>query len=149
MLTSGDGGNFEEAAAWHKNTRPEPSFEETFMFASSVEAKAVTLLMRGPKPWGYFGISNIAALSGPYSFMLVSGKAGAQEQCMVSGRRSVGLQPCMDAIVAGSGLEIFSFTEGSQLQSSEGKCVSVIGSHMSKEECEGGQSTWEATRMGS
>jgi hypothetical protein len=27
VLTSVDGGNFEESVAWRKNVRPEPSFE--------------------------------------------------------------------------------------------------------------------------
>ena len=28
---SADGGNFEEAAGWRTNVRPEPSFEEVFL----------------------------------------------------------------------------------------------------------------------
>jgi hypothetical protein len=90
----------------------------------------VTLLMRGPKPWGYFGISNIAALSGQYSFMLVNGRGGAREQCLVAGHAGVGLQPCVEAIVSGTGLEVFSFTDSGSLQGSDGKCVSLVGSRL-------------------
>ena len=37
VLTSADGGNFEEASRWR---RTEPSFEETIMFATPVSVKA-------------------------------------------------------------------------------------------------------------
>ena len=45
-------------------------FEETIMFATPVSVKAVKVLMRGAKPWGYFGLSTVAAVAAPYSFML-------------------------------------------------------------------------------
>jgi len=146
-LVSADGGNFEEAAGWRKNLRPEPSFEETVMFAEAVSAKAVTILMRGSKAWGFFGISSIAAISGPYSFMLVSGKAAMQEQCVVARKLGLALQPCLDAIVAGDGSEIFTFLEGGQLQLSSGKCLAASGGRLSAEECQG-QSVWSLTPDG-
>ena len=73
VLTSADGGSFEEASRWRRTARTEPSFEETIMFATPVSVKAVKVLMRGAKPWGYFGLSTVAAVAAPYSFMLVSG----------------------------------------------------------------------------
>ena len=148
VLTSADGGNFEEAAGWRKLARPEPSFEESIMFASELSAKAVTILMRVPKPWGYFGISSVAALSGPFSFMLVSGKGGQREQCLVSTSAGVALQPCLDAIVAGAGVEIFGFTGTSQLQRSDGKCLALFGSRLGVEECQSGRGAWEASQDG-
>ena len=54
VLTSADGGNFEEASRWRRTARTEPSFEETIMFATPVSVKDVKVLMRGAKPWGYF-----------------------------------------------------------------------------------------------
>ena len=84
VLTSADGGNFEEASRWRRTARTEPSFEETIMFATPVSVKAVKVLMRGAKPWGYFGLSTVAAVAAPYSFMLVSGAAAIHEQCVVS-----------------------------------------------------------------
>ena len=62
VLTSLDGGNFEEAAGWRQIAHSEPSFEETIMFAAPVAAKAVKVLMRGAKPWGYFGLSGAAGV---------------------------------------------------------------------------------------
>ena len=59
VLTSADGGNFEEASRWRRTARTEPSFEETIMFATPVSVKAVKVLMRGAKPWGYFGLSTV------------------------------------------------------------------------------------------
>ena len=73
-LWGSDGGNFEEASGWRRTARTEPSFEETIMFATPVSVKAVKVLMRGAKPWGYFGLSTVAAVAAPYSFMLVSGE---------------------------------------------------------------------------
>ena len=55
VLTSADGGNFEEASRWRRTARTEPSFEETIMFATPVSVKAVKVLMRGAKPWGTSG----------------------------------------------------------------------------------------------
>lgn len=105
MLTTLDGGNFEEAAGWRQIARSEPSFEETIMFAAPVAAKAVKVLMRGAKPWGYFGLSAAAGVSAPYSFMLVSGSPAVREQCVVSSGHSLAAEPCLDAIVAGDGRE--------------------------------------------
>ena len=65
VLTSADGGNFEEASRWRRTARTEPSFEETIMFATPVSVKAVKVLMRGAKPWGYFGLSTVAAVAAP------------------------------------------------------------------------------------
>jgi len=48
-----------------------------FRFFAPVAAKAVKILMRGAKPWGYFGLSAAAGVSAPYSFMLVSGGPGS------------------------------------------------------------------------
>ena len=49
------------------SARTEPSFEETIMFATPVSVKAVKVLMRGAKPWGYFGLSTVAAVAAPYT----------------------------------------------------------------------------------
>ena len=147
MLVSVDGGNFEEAAGWRTNTRPEPSFEEAFMFSQAVPAKAVTILMRGSKAWGFFGIASATAISGPYPIMLVSGQAAAQEQCVVARMHGVTLQPCLDAIVAGDGSEVLMFAEGGQLQLVSGQCLAVVGGFLSVEECLG-QTVWSLSADG-
>jgi hypothetical protein len=147
VLISADGGNFEEAVGWRTHVRPEPSFEEAVMFAEVVSAKAVTILMRGSKAWGFFGIASSIAISGPYPFMLVSGQAAVQEQCVVARMHGLALQPCLDAIVAGDGSEILTFSEGGQLQLSSGQCLAVLGSLLSVEDCQG-QSVWSVTADG-
>ena len=50
VLTSADGGNFQESVGWSKLSRSEPSFEDTVLFPEPVAAKAVKVLMRGAKP---------------------------------------------------------------------------------------------------
>eukprot|EP00930_Biecheleria_cincta_P101144 TRINITY_DN9277_c0_g1_i2.p1 TRINITY_DN9277_c0_g1~~TRINITY_DN9277_c0_g1_i2.p1 ORF type:complete len:386 (+),score=95.00 TRINITY_DN9277_c0_g1_i2:60-1217(+) len=147
VLVSADGGNFEEAAGWRTNVRTEPSFEQAVMFAEVVSAKAVTILMRGPKAWGFFGIASATAISGPYPFMLVSGQAAVQEQCVVAKSHGVALQPCLDAIVAGDGSEVLTFSEGGQLQLVSGQCLAVVGGLLSVEDCQG-QSVWSLTADG-
>jgi hypothetical protein len=144
VLVSVDGGNFEEAVGWRTNMRPEPSFEEAFMFSEVAPAKAVTILMRGSKAWGFFGIASATAISGPYPIMLVSGQAAVQEQCVIARMHGVTLQPCLDAIVAGDGSEVLMFVEGGQLQLVSGQCLAVVGGVLSVEECQG-QTVWSLT----
>ena len=68
------------------------------MFSEPVAAKAVKVLMRGAKPWGYFGLSQADAISSPSPFMLVSGSPAAQEQCVVATGKGVAAKPCIDAM---------------------------------------------------
>ena len=112
MLTSSDGGNFQESVGWRKLSRPEPSVEETILFPELVAAKAVKVLMRGAKPWGYFGLSNAVAIARPSAFMLVSGVPAAQEQCVVASSSGVAAKLCVDAVVSGNGAEIFAGAGG-------------------------------------
>jgi hypothetical protein len=148
VLTSADGGNFQQSAGWRKVTRAEPSFEESVLFSEPVSAAAVTVLMRGAKPWGYFGLSSAAAVVGPSAFMLVSGAAGAQEQCLLGTRGSLVMKPCVDAIVEGSGAEIFSSSKAGQLQTSSGLCLGVLSGKLSAMECEEGKDRWTVTGDG-
>ena len=71
ILTSSDGSNFEEAKCWQTNTRTEVAFEESFMFAAPRTVKAVTIAMRSPRSWGYFGINSATLIAEPGPFMLV------------------------------------------------------------------------------
>ncbi|CAJ1425675.1 unnamed protein product [Effrenium voratum] len=148
VLTSADGGNFEEAAAWRRIARAEPSFEETVMFARPVAAKAVMVLMRGPKPWGYFGLAHAAALSGPASFMLVSGAPSREEQCAVAGPKGLRAEACLGAMVAGEGKEIFSLSEDGQLKTQSGQCLGLRSGGLVFRTCAAGQGAWEVTADG-
>ena len=71
ILTSSDGANFEEAKCWQSSTRGEVAFEESFMFDAPRSVKAVTITMRSPQSWGYFGINSAALIAEPGPFMLV------------------------------------------------------------------------------
>ena len=149
VLTSADGGNYEEATGWRRISRSEPSFEETVMFAGPITASSVMVLMRGAKPWGYFGLAQASGLSGPYSFMLVSGAAAAEEQCVVTSPvGELQLEGCLDGIVAGDGREVFSSTESGQLQTKAGLCVVVHDGKLAMGKCEGSQTFWDVTADG-
>ena len=146
VLTSADGGNFEEASRWRRTARTEPSFEETIMFATPVSVKDVKVLMRGAKPWGYFGLSTVAAVAAPYSFMLVSGAAAIHEQCVVSTPAGLSAKPCVDAIVAGDGHEVFGLTSAGSLQDVSGRCVELEAGKVEFRECSNVGGVWEASQ---
>ncbi|CAE7354146.1 unnamed protein product, partial [Symbiodinium sp. CCMP2592] len=148
VLTSADGGNFQESVGWSKLSRSEPSFEDTVLFPEPVTAKAVKVLMRGAKPWGYFGLSNAVAMSGPSAYMLVSGAPAAQEQCLVAAGGGVEAKPCVDAIVAGTGAEVFSSSVEGQLQTLGGSCLGVVAGKVSLVECREGQGSWVVSQDG-
>lgn len=71
ILTSSDGANFEEAKCWQPSSRAEVAYVETFMFDAPLNVKAVTISMRSPLSWGYFGINSVALLAEPGPYMLV------------------------------------------------------------------------------
>ena len=148
VLTSPDGGNFQESVGWSKLTRTEPSLEDTVMFSEPVAAKAVKVLMRGAKPWGYFGLSHAVAISAPSPFMLVSGSPAAQQQCVVATGKGVAAKPCVDAIVAGQGAEIFASSKAGQLQLADGHCLGIVADKVALLECQDGQGKWEITQDG-
>ena len=148
VLTSADGGNFEEASRWRRTARTEPSFEETIMFTTPVSVKAVKVLMRGAKPWGYFGLSTVAAVAAPYSFMLVSGAAAIHEQCVVSTPAGLSAKACVDAIVAGDGHEVFGLTSAGSLQDVSGRCVALEAGKVEFRQCSNVGGVWEMTAEG-
>jgi len=109
VLVSSDGVNFAEAAGWQSNTRSDVSFTHFVSFARPTSVRAVTVLMRGPRNWGFFGISSAALLADMGPSMLVSGSTSAQSGCVVrdASEDQVFLAPCLDAIATGLGKEIF------------------------------------------
>ena len=113
MLVSSDGVNFAEAAGWQSSARSDVSFTDFVMFASPTEVRAVTVLMRGPREWGYFGITNAALLAEPGPSLLVSGRTSLQSGCVVrdASEDQVFVAPCLDAIATGLGKEIFTVTQ--------------------------------------
>ena len=71
ILTSSDGANFEEAQCWQPSARAEVAYVESFMFDAPLNVKAVTISMRAPMSWGYFGMNSVALLAEPGPYMLV------------------------------------------------------------------------------
>ena len=104
--------------------------------------------MRGAKPWGYFGLSNAVAMSGPSAYMLVSGAPAAQEQCLVAAGGGVDAKSCVDAIVAGTGAEVFSSSAEGQQQVLGGSCLGVVAGKVSLVECQEGQGSWVVSQDG-
>jgi len=137
ILTSVDGGNFEEAAGWRTSTRAEVSYTEHVMFDAPRNLKTLILVMRSPKAWGFFGINEVSLLVRPGPSMLVSGSADAGELCLVSEYGVVGVDRCLDAIARGSAEDVFSLNDASQLVSaSTGECVSSMGKRIFMQDCE-------------
>ena len=127
VLTSADGGNFEEVVPWRRSTRGDAAYVETFMFAEPRNAMAVSVLMRGPQRWRFMGITNVVLLVEPGPFMLVSGAPAPDgELCVVARNGVLEVQPCVAAIVAGDGAEIFSFgVDGELVSAPSNACVSL------------------------
>ena len=79
ILVSSDGGNFEEAACWRAASRSEVSYRETVMFERTQRVKAVSIVMKSPMSWGYFGLNDVKLLtSGDEAFMIISGGRSAE-----------------------------------------------------------------------
>jgi len=128
VLTSGDGANFGEAKCWQSSTRSEAAFTETFMFDAARNVKALTLAMRSPQSWGYFGINSAALIAKPGPLMLVSGiTSTAGEQCLVAGTSGITLAPCLEAIAVGDGQEVMQFDKDGRVKSvADGSCLTLV-----------------------
>ena len=128
ILTSSDGGNFEEAACWQAPSRPEVSYEQSVLFDSPLNVKALTIVMRSPMPWSYFGISDVSLLVEPsFPSMLVGSapSASGEEMCVVASGSSVAMAPCLSAIAAGDGSEIFQFKNGALQNVASATCITL------------------------
>jgi len=126
VFTSSDGANFEEAKCWQSSVRLEVAFEEAFMFDAPRSVKAVTMAMRSPQSWGYFGINSATLIIEPGPMQLVSGiTSAAGEQCLVAGATEVTLQTCLQAIAAGDGREVMQFDKDGQIVH-DGRCLTLI-----------------------
>ena len=158
LMTSKDGGNFEEAACWQKPSRPDVSIVETVMFDTPQKAQALTIAMRDPMPWKYFGINDVTLIVEPYAFMLVSGaKSSLGELCLVARGSGLGTEPCLKAVAAGDGREIFRFNDVGQIVDAGAKCMTLVdgdasmGGKLALETCataadaDDGRSSWALT----
>jgi len=155
VLVSADGMNFAQAACWRSTSQKEVSFVEHIMFDRVVEARAVTVVMRGSRSWGYFGLNAAALLAESGSVMLVSGvTTEGGELCAVGAGGAVQLAPCLDAVASGSGADVFEFGEDGLLHNSVGGCVSlsngalIIGSCRAASQADDGRAKFELTSSG-
>jgi len=133
VLTSSDGGNFEEVACWRPAGQPEASFQEVVMFDDPRAVRVMAVVMRSPGPWGYFGLNHATLIGEPGPAMLVSGsEAGTGEVCVVSTGKSVQLEGCLQSIASGTSGNAFKFNERSQLVSLlNNQCAAVANGDVS------------------
>merc|ERR1719330_617875 len=111
---------------------------EAVMFDHPRRVKAVTVVMRSPMPWGFFGIKDVAAMVSLGQSMLISSSAAGEDLCLVADGDTVGVRGCLDAMADGSGVEIFSLNIASQLVSAlTGQCITVTNGKLGMQSCEG------------
>ena len=96
VLSSRDGGNYEEAACWRSTSRSEVSYEDTVMFDSVQTVKSLTIVMKAPMPWGYFGLNDVSLItSGGESFMVISGATSVSgERCLTGDGGELSVDNC-------------------------------------------------------
>ena len=156
ILVSSDGGNFEEASCWRAATRSEVAYRETIMFGREQKVKAVSIVMKSPMPWGYFGLNDVSLLtSGEESFMIVSGeRSDGAEQCLTVVGSEIVIDSCLDALAAVDGREVFRFHHQRLVHVASGLCVAAAGDnsfHAELQDCAGGsvayavRSIWQVT----
>ena len=134
---------------------------ETVLFNSPQKAQALTIAMRDPMLWTYFGINDVTLIVEPYAFMLISGaKSSLGELCLVARGSGLGTEPCLKAVAAGDGREIFKFNDAGQIVDAGGKCMTLIngevsmGGKLALETCataadaDDGRSSWALTSAG-
>ena len=156
ILVSSDGGNFEEASCWRAATRSEVAYRETIMFGSEQKVKAVSIVMKSPMPWGYFGLNDVTLLtSGEESFMIVGGdRSNGAEQCLTVVGSEIVIDSCLDALAALDGREVFRFQQQRLVHVASGLCVAAAGDntfHVELQDCAAGsvalavRSVWQVT----
>ena len=128
VLVSPDGANFAEASPWQTNPDDIVSFMDHVMFDSSLPVVTVTVVMRNPREWKYFGLNNVGLIVEMGPTMFVSGATfPSGPLCLVSSRKQydVSLTPCFDAIASGNGKEIFVRADDGTLSSATdpSKCL--------------------------
>jgi len=98
------------------------------MFEMPVNVKAVSIMMRSPLSWGYYGINSAVLISEPGPVMLVSGVTSPSgEQCVVTNEDdSVSVVSCLSGIASGDGREVFSLDDDGQIKSvARDKCITL------------------------
>ena len=129
ILVSSDGGNFEEASCWRAATRNEVAYRETIMFERVQNVKAVSIVMKSPMPWAYFGLNDVNLLtSGEESFMIVSGeRLGGAEQCLTVVDSKIAVDSCLQSLASLDAREVFRFQDQRLMHVASGLCVAAVG----------------------
>lgn len=127
VLASQDGSNFEEVQHWQGMSRRESKFDHTVMFNYPIAVRAITIAMRSPRSWLYFGLNRVTLLAQPGHVMIVSGTSAASgELCLTARGHDVSLMPCLATIAAGDGKDIFQFSRKGALENiASHECVAV------------------------
>jgi len=130
------------------------------MFGDIQTVKAISIVMKAPRPWQFFGLNEVQLLVEPYAFMIVSGEpSAAGETCLVARNGAVAGERCLEAIAAGDGREVFTHgRQGSIVSSANGKCLTIDdispGRQLAMEACPSpaeardGRSYWERPASG-
>jgi hypothetical protein len=127
ILTSPDGANFVESACWRSSGGEAASYVEHVMFDTSLPVRAVAVVMRGPRAWGHFGLNAVSIIAGSSAGLLVSGATSpGGELCVVGSAIGLSLKPCLDALAAGTGEEIFQLSDEGFLLSADRPDACVI-----------------------
>merc|ERR1712087_769534 len=105
------------------------AYRETIMFERAQKVKAVSIVMKSPMPWGYFGLNDVTLLaSGEESFMIVSGeRSDGAEQCLTAVGSEIVIDSCLDALAAIDGREVFRFQHQRLVHVASGMCVAAPG----------------------
>ncbi len=61
------------------------------------------------------------------SFLLAAGISAASEQCVVAAGSSVSLSSCANAVAAGDGSDVWSFSNGQLVSAASSKCMTLLG----------------------
>jgi hypothetical protein len=134
ILVSPNGADFSEVTAWRRPSQPDVSFAEHFMFDEPASVRALTVLMRKPRAWGYFGLNSVSVIAENRPAMLISGMSAVNEKCIAASQSnaSVSIVACVDAIAAGDGREVFEATINGQIKSTARPdlCLSLVGDAM-------------------
>ena len=120
VLASPDGANFVEAVPWQMNPNDIASFVDHMMFDASLPVATITVVMRNPRAWKYFGLNSVELIAEPGPTMLASGATSLSGPlCVVSPHEQhvVSLAPCLDTIAKGNGDEIFVLGDDGKLSS--------------------------------
>lgn len=104
------------------------TYAEYVMFEAPAAVHALTVVMRQPRAWGYFGLNSASLLALPGPSLVVNGATSPSELCLVApDTGALYLAPCVSAMSSGTGQEVFVLSEDGLLASALGEdtCVTL------------------------